>query len=186
MMSTLVISIGAERFGIKLPKAQNIARPNRREIKISQLRKELKALSRQYKRASEEEKPALTELQDILRQKLISLRRAERHRRRGRERARKRMAFVANPFSFTKQLLGQKRSGTLRCPKEEINQHLSDKYSDSRREENLPTCRELPTPPEPAFQFNIKEPTLVEVRNIVRAARTSAAPGPSGVPYKVY
>nr|XP_055028991.1 uncharacterized protein LOC129418090 [Misgurnus anguillicaudatus]XP_055035306.1 uncharacterized protein LOC129423146 [Misgurnus anguillicaudatus] len=186
LMSTLIITIGAERFGIKVPKAQNIARPNRRETKISQLRKELKALNRQYKRASEEEKPALTELRDILRQKLISLRRAERHRRRGRERARKRMAFIANPFSFVKQLLGQKRSGTLQCPKEEVNQYLSDKYSDSRREENLPTCRELPTPPEPSFQFNIKEPTLAEVRDIVRTARTSAAPGPSGVPYKVY
>ncbi|XP_073716891.1 uncharacterized protein [Misgurnus anguillicaudatus] len=189
LMSTLIITIGAERFGIKVPKAQNIARPNRRETKISQLRKELKALNRQYKRASEEEKPALTELRDILRQKLISLRRAERHRRRGRERARKRMAFIANPFSFVKQLLGQKRSGTLQCPKEEVNQYLSDKYSDSRREENLPTCRELPTPPEPSFQFNIKEPTLAEVRDIVRTARTSAAPGPTdaygSIPHKL-
>ncbi|XP_015259791.1 PREDICTED: uncharacterized protein LOC107104322 [Cyprinodon variegatus] len=186
LMSTLIISIGAERFGIKLPKAQNFARPNRRETKISQLRKELKALNRQYKKAGEEERPALRELRGILRQRLISLRRAEWHRRRGRERARKRTAFVANPFGFTKRLLGQTRSGTLQCSENEINQSLSATYSDSRREEELPTCRELPTPPIPSVQFNIKEPTLAEVRNIVRAARTSAAPGPSGVPYKVY
>nr|XP_061785060.1 uncharacterized protein LOC133576095 [Nerophis lumbriciformis] len=185
-MSTLIISMGAERFGIKQPKAQNIARPNRRETKIAQLRKELKALKHQYKRASEEERPALSELRDILKQKLISLRCAEGHRRRGRERARKRTAFIANPFGFTKQLLGQKRSGTLLCSEEEINQHLSNTYSDSRREEVLPPCRGLPTPSEPSFQFNIKEPTLAEVRDTVRAARTSAAPGPSGVPYKVY
>lgn len=63
---------------------------------------------------------------------------------------------------------------------------ISDTYSDSRREEDLPPCRELPAPPEPSFQFNIKEPTLAEVRDTVRAARTSAAPGLSGVPYKVY
>ncbi|XP_038131552.1 uncharacterized protein LOC119776958 [Cyprinodon tularosa] len=185
-MSTLIISISAERFGIKLPKTQNFARPNRHETKISQLRKELKALNRQYKKAGEEERPALRELRGILRQRLISLRRAEWHRRRGRERARKRTAFVANPFGFTKRLLGQTRSGTLQCSENEINQSLSATYSDSRREEELPTCRELPTPPIPSVQFNIKEPTLAEVRNIVRAARTSAAPGPSGVPYKVY
>nr|XP_057943465.1 uncharacterized protein LOC131138512 [Doryrhamphus excisus] len=186
LMSTVIISIGAERFGTKQPKTQNIARPNRRETKMSQLRKELKALRHQYKSASEEERPALAELRDILRQKLISLRRAEWHRRRGRERARKRTAFIANPFGFTKQLLGQKRSGTLTCPEKELNQHLSDTYSDNRREEDLPPCRGITTPPEPSFQFNSKEPSLVEVRNIVRAARTSAAPGPSGVPYKVY
>lgn len=185
-MSKLIISIGAERFGSKQPKAQNIARPNRRETKVSQLRKELKALKQQYKRASEEERPALSELRDILRQKLNSLWRAEGHRRRGRERARKRTAFIANPFGFTKQLLGQKRSGTLVCSEEEINQHLSDTHSDSRREEDLPPCRGLPTTPEPSFQLNIKEPTLTEVRDTVRAARTSSAPGPSGVPYKVY
>lgn len=73
-MSKLIISIGAERFGSKQPKAQNITRPNRRETKISQLRKELKALKQQYKRVSEEERPALSELRDILRQKLNSLR----------------------------------------------------------------------------------------------------------------
>ncbi|KAF7644984.1 hypothetical protein LDENG_00212670 [Lucifuga dentata] len=139
--------IGAERFSIKQPKAKNTARPNQHETKISQLRKELKALKQQYRKASEEERPALTELWNILRQKLISLLCAEWHRRRGRERAHERTAFIANPFGFTKQLLGQKWNGTL---------------------------------------FNTREPTLAEVRDTVRAAQTSAAPGLSGVPYKAY
>lgn len=58
----------------------------------------------------------------------------------------KRAAFTANPFGFTKQLLGQKWSGTLVCPVEEINQHLSETYSDSRREGDLAPCRELIRP----------------------------------------
>ncbi|XP_049337547.1 uncharacterized protein LOC125802987 [Astyanax mexicanus] len=188
LMSSLIISIGTERFGIKQPKTKNPSKPNRREARISQLRKELKALKHQYRKSGnqEEERPALVELRSILRQKLISLRRAECHRKKGRERARKRTAFVANPFGFTKRLLGQKQNGTLVCPKEEMDQHLCDTYSDRRREEELPPCRELIIPPDPSVQFNIKEPTLAEVRDAVRAARTSAAPGPSGVPYKVY
>lgn len=95
-------------------------------------------------------------------------------------------AFIANPFGFAKELLWQKWSGTLACPEEDIHRHLSDTYSDIRREEDLAHCREIVTPPEPSTPFNIKEPTLVEVRNTVRAARTSSAPGPSRVPYKVY
>lgn len=59
-------------------------------------------------------------------------------------------------------------------------------YSTRRREEDLPPCSELIRPPEPSIQFNIKESTLAEVRDIIRAARASAAPGPSGVPYRVY
>ncbi len=95
-------------------------------------------------------------------------------RRRGRERARRHTAFIANPFGFTKQLLGQKWSGTLVCPVEEINQHLSDTYSDNRREEDLAPCRELITPPTPSTQFNTKEPTLAEVREAVRAKSTKS------------
>lgn len=79
-MCTLVISIGAERFGIKQPKVKNITMPNQRGIKITQLRKELKSLRQQYRKATEEERPALTELHDILQKKLISHRRAEWHR----------------------------------------------------------------------------------------------------------
>lgn len=42
------------------------------------------------------------------------------------------------------------------------------------------------TPPDPTYECNIKEPTLKEVQEVLIAARTSSAPGPSRVPYKVY
>lgn len=66
------------------------------------------------------------------------------------------------------------------------NKDLSDTYSDSHREEELAPCRERITLPTPSTQFNTKKPTWAEVRETVRAALTSAVPGPSGVPYKVY
>lgn len=40
--------------------------------------------------------------------------------------------------------------------------------------------------PEPSSDFNLKEPSLREVKEVVRRAISSSAPGPSGVPYKVY
>ncbi|KAJ8333923.1 hypothetical protein SKAU_G00412420 [Synaphobranchus kaupii] len=104
----------------------------------------------------------------------------------GGERVGKHATFIANPFGFTKQLLGQKCSGHLECSKEEIDHHLRNTYSDNEREQDLGNYRALITPPEPTSEFNDKEPTLKEVQEIVRSARTSSAPCPSGVPYMVY
>ncbi len=102
------------------------------------------------------------------------------------ERARKRAAFLANSFKLTKQLLGQKRAGRLTCSKDAINDQLKVTYSDSIREQPLGPCDALITPPEPSSDFDLNEPCLREVEEVVRRARSSSAPGPSGVPYKVY
>ncbi|KAL7850072.1 hypothetical protein SRHO_G00194210 [Serrasalmus rhombeus] len=59
---------------------------NNRANKIHQLRQELKSLRRRFK---EEERGPLAELRNILCKKLMTLRRAEWHRRRRKERARK-------------------------------------------------------------------------------------------------
>ena len=122
----------------------------------------------------------------MVRERLLTLRRAEWQRKRGKERARKRSAFIANPFGFTKKLLGEKRSGQLSCPEEDINRHIRVTYSDSMREQDLGHCEALICPPEPDTLFNISEPTLKEVKEVIKSARTASAPGPSGVPYKVF
>ncbi|XP_059917538.1 solute carrier family 23 member 1 [Gadus macrocephalus] len=92
--------------------------------KIQSLREELKLLQRQYKTAGEIERAGLADQRAILRKQLLTLRRAEFHRRRRKERARKRTAFLANRFKLTKQLLGQKRTGCLTCSKDVIDNHL--------------------------------------------------------------
>lgn len=122
---------------------------NHRAAKIHKIRQELKSLKKQHKEASEEQRHPLEELRAVLRKRLMTLRRAECHRRRRKERSRKRASFIANPFGFTKQLLGQKRDGKLLCSKEEIDQHLHSTYSDPRREEELGQCSILVNPPPP-------------------------------------
>ncbi len=42
------------------------------------------------------------------RKRLLTLCRAEQHRRRRTERARKRAAFINDPYGFTQQLFGQR------------------------------------------------------------------------------
>lgn len=155
---------------------------NNRANKIHQLRQELKSLRSRLKEAREEERGPLAELRNILHKKLMTLRRAEWHRRRRKERARKRAAFIANPFRFRKQLLEQKQSDQLSCSKAEVDCHLRDTFSDRSREQDLGHCQHLINPPAPTLDFNGKEPSW----KVVKKSRASSGPGPSGVPYKVY
>ena len=187
VMTTTIVSIAAERFGEEEKKSSRTSYSmNQRAVRIHNIRQEMKALKSQYKAAGEEERTGLAQLMCILRKNIRVLRRAEWHRRRRRERARKRAAFIANPFKFTKDLLGQKRSGKLASSQEDIDQHLKQTYSDPAREQELGECNTLIEPPEPDVQFDMSELQLAEVREVVRKARASSAPGPSGTSYKVY
>lgn len=145
----------AERWG-----NSNLVNSNWRQVKISHLRQKLKSLRRQFKMAKEEDRSALSELTNI-RKRLISLR-VEWHRRNGKERAWKRNALIGNPFGFTKKLLGEKWSGHLTCPVEEIDNHLLTTFSDTLRDLDLGPCRDLVEPPEPGTQFDSVETTLKE------------------------
>ncbi len=70
------------------------------------LRQELRVLRSQFKQGNEEDKSALAELRNIIKRKFTTTRRAEWHRKGGKERAHRRAEFVANPFGFTRRRLG--------------------------------------------------------------------------------
>lgn len=186
-MTAIIVGLAAERFGEEERKSPQASYcKNQRAEKIHNIRAEMKVLKRQYKLAEEEERIGLAQLMNILRKKIIVLRRAEWHRRRRRERARKRAAFIANPFKFTRDLLGQKRSGRLASSQEDVDQYLSQKFSDPEKDQELGECHILINPPEPEVQMDMSELQLNEVREVVCKARACSAPGPSGTTYKVY
>ena len=111
-MATIIISLAVERFGtVEKLGTKTPYMNNRRAEKISQLRQELRVLKRQYKVAREEERDALSELRGILRKKLTTLRRAEWHRRRGKERAKR------TPLESPSSCLGKNEVETLFVPK---------------------------------------------------------------------
>lgn len=122
----------------------------------------------------------------MLRKRLITLRGAEQHRRRKRERAWKRVAFISNLFQFTKQLLDLKKSGKLLCTKEQMDQNLQHTFSDPDREVELGNCDALITLLEPTEAFDLREPLFKEVQQVVKKARAGSAPGPSGTTYNIY
>lgn len=116
----------------------------------------------------------------------MTLRRAEWHRTQGKERVRKLAAFISNPFNFTKKLLGDKRSGNLKCPTKEVDSFLHDTLSDPERDLELEPHMALKNPKPPAVEFSMRELSWSEVQDVVKRAQSASAPGPSGLPYTVY
>ena len=160
LLTVIINNFAAERFGYKESRQPKVPyKMNRRAEKIKKIRGELKSLKKQHAAAGPEVRPALEELRGLLRAKLKAIRRAEWHRRRGKERARKRTNFIANPFGFARKLFGDKRSGMLERPVEEINAHLSYTFSDPSRDVELDNINSLISPEPPSVEFNDKPPT---------------------------
>ncbi|KAI8498014.1 hypothetical protein Bbelb_239580 [Branchiostoma belcheri] len=133
-----------------------------------------------------EEKQGLEELQSKARLKLAALRRAEKQRAKRKEREKARRSFFENPHRFTKKLFEQSKSGVLNVPKKDMEDHLRGVYSDKLREAPMPNIEGLVRPSQPGVEFDVSEPKLSEVVKFIDKARTASAPGPNGVPYKVY
>lgn len=90
---------------------------NQRAAKIHQLRQELQALKNQYNSAEEGERPQLAELCNILRRKFMTLQRAEWHKKRDKERARKSATFIANCLVSQGNCLVASKADILHAPK---------------------------------------------------------------------
>ncbi|XP_052245600.1 uncharacterized protein LOC127854577 [Dreissena polymorpha] len=186
-MTSLIYTVGKERYGVYVPKhSKPSSQPNRRERQIQAIRQELKKLRKAYRNAKDEEKLGLQELRDLQRKQLRELRKAETARKNRRKRAQQRTSFIANPYKFSKKLLDKEKSGILNSSMEEIQTHLRDTHSDTRRDDPLGPCAHIMPEPAPTIALDSKEPTLAEVKDVVKKARAGSAPGPNGIPYKVY
>lgn len=187
-MSTIIWNMGAERFGMeqRRTKGSQHARENRRSREIAKLRGDLRRLKKAFLQASEDEKPALKEMRDHLRERIKTLRRAECQRRDRRRREKESVNFTKNPFKYLSGLLGVKRSGVLKASNEEVEEHLRKVHSDPRRVEDLDLEGRLCCPEEPTIPFDDGELKWQEVNDFIRKARGRSAPGPNGIPYRVY
>jgi len=92
----------------------------------------LRRLRKIFRQALEDEKPAIKEMRDNVRERIKILRRAECQRRDRRRREKERVKFTKNPFKYMSGLLGAKRSGVLKAPKEEVEEHFRKVHSDPR------------------------------------------------------
>lgn len=68
----------------------------------------------------------------------------------------------------------------------DIEEHLRQVHSDPDRLIPLGDCPRLEPVAPPTSPLESKEPSLLEVKEVVRKARMGSAPGPNKIPYKVY
>ncbi|XP_052237971.1 uncharacterized protein LOC127849292 [Dreissena polymorpha] len=187
-LPSITYALGKERFGLE--QKANLSRPpqvtNRRLCEIKKLRAELRSLRKRYKQSSEVEKKGIVKLTEEVRSRLRTLTNAERLRRKRRDRAKKRKAFVSDPYRFTQNLLSGEKSGILESSQEDEETFLREVHSDPLREEPLGECSRILPVNDPDCPLNMKEPTWKEINEVVKKARSCSSPGPSGIPYKVY
>ena len=187
IMARILYTMGKDRFGhVKKKDSPQPSQINRREQQIAKIRSEIRQLTKCYKEANDAEKAALSELRDECKLKLKKLRQAENNRKQRKKRSKKRAEFISNPFKFSKKLLNDKTSGQLKVSKEVIEEYINKIHSDPQRNNKLPIQNRLSEVDLPTVMFNEKPITIGEMRAVVRKARAGSAPGPNGIPYKVY
>lgn len=186
IMGDIIFEVCRERFGEVSKKEPTAPGKGRREREIEQLIKARRQLRRNWRKATSQEKEGLKVLWDEVRQNLARLRRVERIRRRRKRREKERTNFFRDPFKYARQMLDEKRSGKLNVSKEELEQHIKSQYSDSKRTSHLGSPGYVPRPAPPTLPYNSSPPKLREVEEVIRKARSASAPGPNGLPYKLY
>ena len=129
-LPTIIHNVCQDRFGIVERKNTPKNKPNHREERVNQIRKELRILRNRWKTRQEREKEGIKQLRDELREKLKSKRRAEYYRKNRKKKGKARQRFINNPYKFTSELLGKPKGGTLESTMEEVEEHLKQTHSD--------------------------------------------------------
>ena len=186
-MGGLIYDYGADRFGMReinrKAKPENISR---RQREIKDLVRKRRQLKKQWKKATDYEKEGINTLQNDLKMRLTSLRRAENHRKKRKSRERTRMRFFKDPFKFVKSLFIMEKGGTLNTSKQVLDEYIKGLYTDVDKDEIPSIPSDIPPIGEQEYPMDIDPPRLKEIEQVVRKARSSSAPGPNGIPYRFY
>ena len=181
---TSVVHIAAlETFGVygRAGQKRREGNPNMRQRKIRELREVLRKTKKNWKMASTEGKAVLKQLRDTLRDKQKNITKAEQTSAPRKKKNKQRTAFIPNPYSYTSQMLGQSRSGTLNCRQAELEDHLFQTHHDPCGGEELSPFEGLTSVHEPKCAFSLGQIQLKEVQEVVKKGRANSSPGPSGL-----
>ncbi|MGH0158692.1 UNVERIFIED_CONTAM: hypothetical protein FKN15_055108 [Acipenser sinensis] len=130
----IIYAYGSERFGVekRKEKVQTIPGKSRRQQEIERLVRERRQLRKQWRRAEQSQKEGLNLLQRVIKDKLATLRRAERLRKRYKKKERARANFYKDPFKFVKKLFTSEKNGTLKASKRLVREIAQDFKTDLR------------------------------------------------------
>ena len=104
---------------------------------------------------------------------------------RRKENRKTRKQFLKNPYEVTKKMFTEATSGTRKCTKQKLDDHIKETYSDTKRDEILPPMEGSKRPTKPGIKFDLGDIKKKEVDVFVKKARAKSAPGRDGLSYKV-
>ena len=183
----VIYKFSMERFGPVEPKKQEGCRGmSRRQKRGKDIRAEITKLKQAYKDAPDEEKEAIGELQNEKVKKLRLLKRAEALKANRHKFKKNSDDFIKQPFVFARKLLTPEVHGKLESTEIEVQEYLKKKHSDERRVEVLKIPGDLYQYPEVVKKFDEAPPTWKDFTVVLRKTRNKSAPGPNGIPYKLY
>jgi len=189
-LQNIVYTVAVDRFkkkkkGKKEPEVKEAL--SRRQKRIGEVKVEKNALRSRWKKCTDEHLQEELKVQFTeVKRKHQALLRAERSAKKRKAKKSERREFMRDPFKYTKKLFTAKTSGKLIVKKEDLDDYLDKTYNDSLKDEELPYMSGLERPTEPGEQFNMGQIQMTELDRFLKKARASSAPGPNGIPYKVY
>ena len=181
----IVYSTCRDAHGVQKPKEKKPPQKSRRQLMMETIRIQKKNLRKQMKTAPDAEQQGLKDLWQDLKVKHSALSKAEAMRKKKSKRKKTQDRFFKGPFQFARTLFEQPKSGTLTVERDVLEEHLTKTYSKPED----PTPLNIPglvRPKGPTKPFNDKQPTLEEIKKVVKKARAKSAPGPNGIPYLLY
>ena len=179
-------SLCLDRFGsANKTKGKTVQTANRRQRDKGRLRVEQRMLKKKLKEMPNDRDLVKKQLVEV-KEKILAIARAENARKRRLRKRKARRDFEKNPFKFTKKLFEEEKSGVLNVPKEVLEAHLQEKFSDPLSDIPLGNFAHLNRPSPPEERFDTSPIKLGEVKDFVRKTRAKSSPGINGISYKLY
>ena len=186
-MGDIIYNYGFECFGVLERKQRLVPEKikSRRQQEIERLVRERRRLEKQWKKAEDVDKTNINILHADIKSRLASLRRAEKLRESRKKKERTRSRFLKNPYKFAKTLFNNEKCGRLNVSRDELDDHLKRIFAEESHEPT-PVPPDIPPLQHQGYQLDTNPPKWKEVQRVVRKARSASAPGPNGVPYRLY
>lgn len=94
--------------------------------------------------------------------------------------------FNKDSFKFVMKIVTGSKSGTLKCTKEELEDHFTETCSEPKRGKRLSYMKKLNMLTRPDISFNMLVLKARGVGRFINKARSENSPGKDEVSFKVY
>ena len=187
LLQNTVYYEAAKIFGHSQPRKRNFAGQSRRTKLSVQLIKEKNLLTAQIKTIFlPDQQTALEQLLVDVKNKIRSLRKSEKSRKRRWLVKKAKNDFKSNPYNAGKTLLDPKCYVNLKVDQEDLDQHKSSSLIDINYDLPLVNLEGLPDKPPLQKSFPANCFSFEDFFQILSTRQNASAPGLNGIPYKVY